>query len=193
MSSTATTTTTSTSSSAVSAEAARLRNWKHLSDYELHHSDSHSEPSNAASANRAAQDPRLQDPTEPSSLQRALHNPDHWPNNHRRIPHYRPINRELDQSQRRVYQNTGERVFLTIMFTGVRTNVVSNFCVLSSMYELAYTMDCCGIVPFIVSLSLFLGLQYADRFNRLLTERGMLRWGGLTGIGLSIKLGVSGS
>jgi hypothetical protein len=48
-----------------------------------------------------------------------------WPNHYRRIPAHRPINRNLDQSQRKVYTSSGERVFLTMMFTGLQVNVVS--------------------------------------------------------------------
>ncbi|KAF2648387.1 hypothetical protein K491DRAFT_612831 [Lophiostoma macrostomum CBS 122681] len=58
---------------------------------------------------------------ERSVLSRALQHPQTWPTHHRRIPAYRPINRELDQSERRVYTSAGERMFLTIMFTGVQT------------------------------------------------------------------------
>ncbi|KAH6684669.1 hypothetical protein B0J14DRAFT_527561 [Halenospora varia] len=126
MPSTTTSTSTSTPSGAISAEAARLRNWNHLSDYELYHSNTHPESSGKSKTNGSAKISQSQRSTEPSSLQRALNNPEHWPDNHRRIPQYRPINRELDQSQRRVYQNNGERVFLTIMFTGVRVNVAAN-------------------------------------------------------------------
>lgn len=124
-----------------SSEAARLRNWSHLADYELHHSNtpaSNSLPGPAATTSptrlngRAVgshrqqhQQQELRD-EENSSIHLALHNPPGWPTNHRRIPSYRPINRELDQSLRRVYTSNGERAFLTVMFGGLQINVVSN-------------------------------------------------------------------
>ncbi|OAG05559.1 uncharacterized protein CC84DRAFT_1145034 [Paraphaeosphaeria sporulosa] len=46
-------------------------------------------------------------------------NPADWPTNERRVPPYRPINTELDQTQRRVYQNGVERAFVAVMFSGV--------------------------------------------------------------------------
>ncbi|KAF2798428.1 hypothetical protein K505DRAFT_233301 [Melanomma pulvis-pyrius CBS 109.77] len=103
MSSTTTTTTTAISRSGrVSVEAAQLRNWSHLTDYELHHSNTPPRPTSTSA------------------------NTNDWPHNHRRIPTYRAINRELDQSQRRVYTSTGERAFLTVMFTGVQANANLN-------------------------------------------------------------------
>ncbi|KAH8682855.1 hypothetical protein BGZ60DRAFT_206094 [Tricladium varicosporioides] len=119
------TTTTTSPPGTVSAEAARLRKLNHLSDYELYHSDTQSQSPSASKPSSSVQGPRIQRSAEPSGLQRALNNPEDWPDNHRRIPQYRPINRELDQSQRRVYQNNGERMFLTVMFTGVRVNAAN--------------------------------------------------------------------
>jgi hypothetical protein len=52
-------------------------------------------------------------------------NPPNWPTDERRVPPYRPINTELDQSERRVYQNGVERTFVTVMFTGVWLESVS--------------------------------------------------------------------
>jgi hypothetical protein len=123
-STTTTTTSTSTPSGPVPAEAARLRRWSHLIDYELHHSDTSTESPIPSHDNSTINIPHVQR-TEQSSLYLALHNPLDWPANHRRIPQYRPINRELDQNQRRVYTSTGERVFLTMMFSGLQVNVVS--------------------------------------------------------------------
>ncbi|KAF3032492.1 hypothetical protein E8E12_003106 [Didymella heteroderae] len=74
-----------------------------LRDYELTHSDEEFDPSlNAHPA-----------PSQSSQ------NPAHWPTEHRRVPAYRPVNVELDQSQRRVYLNGIERAFVATMFTGV--------------------------------------------------------------------------
>ncbi|RMJ27120.1 hypothetical protein PHISP_02006 [Aspergillus sp. HF37] len=73
-------------------------------------------------------------PTAPStqatlenSLEAPSHrNPPEWPDNYRRIPVHRPVNRNLDQSQRRVYTSFAEQVFLTMMFTGLEVNVIAN-------------------------------------------------------------------
>jgi hypothetical protein len=76
-----------------------------LADYDLHHSnDNHSEPLDT-SLNAH--------PFPPAS------NPSTWPIDARRVPPYRPVNTELDQSTRAVYQNGIERAFVSVMFTGV--------------------------------------------------------------------------
>ncbi|ORY19316.1 hypothetical protein BCR34DRAFT_210704 [Clohesyomyces aquaticus] len=46
-------------------------------------------------------------------------NPATWPTDHRRVPAYRPVNRQLDQTTRRRYTSTPEQIFVGIMFTGV--------------------------------------------------------------------------
>lgn len=66
----------------------------------------------------------------PSSSQEptsnAISNPPNWPTAHRRIPNFRPIDRNRDAESRP--NATGfERVFLTIMFSGVVLNAVSEF------------------------------------------------------------------
>ncbi|KAH7016425.1 uncharacterized protein B0I36DRAFT_337655 [Microdochium trichocladiopsis] len=45
-----------------------------------------------------------------------------WDNTHRRVPPYRPIRRDRDVSQIRVYQNRIEQIFVGTMFTGVFLN-----------------------------------------------------------------------
>ncbi|KAJ1323513.1 hypothetical protein MN608_10757 [Microdochium nivale] len=45
-----------------------------------------------------------------------------WDTTHRRVPPYRPTNRDRDVSQIRVYQNGIEQVFVGTMFTGVFLN-----------------------------------------------------------------------
>ncbi|KAF2856660.1 hypothetical protein T440DRAFT_462913 [Plenodomus tracheiphilus IPT5] len=77
-----------------------------LADYELTHSHT---PNNEI-------DTSLNSHPNPSSQSQ---NPSDWPTEHRRVPEYRPVNTELDQSERRVYQNGAERVFIALMFTGV--------------------------------------------------------------------------
>lgn len=79
-----------------------------LADYELHHSDT-SDPAPAPNSHPAL----------------ASQNPPEWPTDHRRVPNYRPINRDLDQSQRRIYNNNVERAFVTVMLRGVWLNAVS--------------------------------------------------------------------
>lgn len=82
-----------------------------LADYDLHHSDSTGDIDTSLN-------------THPSP-QTQQQNPSDWPTEHRRVPAYRPINTELDQSERRVYQNGIERAFIAVMFTGVFIESVS--------------------------------------------------------------------
>lgn len=83
-----------------------------LADYELHHS--RAEPSSVAPPPNPNPNP-------------ATSNPEDWPSDRNRIPAYRPVQPDLDQSPRRVYQNPAERAFITMMFLGVRINGVSQF------------------------------------------------------------------
>ncbi|KAK3899140.1 hypothetical protein C8A05DRAFT_18386 [Staphylotrichum tortipilum] len=96
MSSTATTTTTQ------SVTSYPLR--AVLADYELHIS----EPRTASAASPGA------------SSQPRVQNPPGWSQDHRSVPPYRPINRDLDRDQIMVYQNNVERTFVTTMFFGIR-------------------------------------------------------------------------
>ncbi len=89
-----------TTSTATTNVAAPLR--VVLADYELHKS----EP------------PAGGKPS--SSLQRPTQNPPDWPQDHRRMPPYRPVNRNLDRSQIMVYNNGGEHAFIQTMFFGIR-------------------------------------------------------------------------
>jgi hypothetical protein len=80
-----------------------------LADYDLHHTEEELDTSlNAHPAPNTSQA-----------------NPSSWPTEHRRVPEFRPINRELDQSERRVFQNGIEQVFVGVMFTGVFLESVS--------------------------------------------------------------------
>lgn len=45
--------------------------------------------------------------------------PGPWDNSHRRVPAYRPVQRDRDVSGIRVYQNGIEQTFVGTMFTGV--------------------------------------------------------------------------
>jgi len=74
-----------------------------LADYNLHHTEEEVDTSlNAHPAPAGSNE-----------------NPSSWPTEHRRVPAYRPINTELDQSERRVYLSGVEQAFVTVMFTGV--------------------------------------------------------------------------
>lgn len=79
-----------------------------LQDYEVHHS-------NQLSHHEQSQNPH------PES--RAASNPASWPTNHRNVPSYRPINRDLDFSERGA-RNTAEAIFAFTMLNGVWINAV---------------------------------------------------------------------
>lgn len=96
---------TTTSNPLTYASAAVLR------DYELTHSSSEDNLDTSLNPHPA-----------PAS---ASPNPADWPTDHRRVPAYRPVNTQLDQSERRVYQNPIERAFIGTMFTGVFLQSVS--------------------------------------------------------------------
>ncbi len=89
-----------------------------LKDYEVHHSTP-AGPSRSAHIRPALPAPRPQT----GSV-----NPPGWDTTHRRVPEYRSVNSERDQSEVRVYTSTVERVFLGTMFTGVFLNAVSLSC-----------------------------------------------------------------
>jgi len=85
-----------------------------LKDYDLHHS--------ASSSRAAPRNPAVV----PERPQAAPLNPPDWDTTHRRVPPYRPTNRDPDhQAEVRVYTSTVERVFIGTMFTGVFLNAVS--------------------------------------------------------------------
>ncbi|KAH8726890.1 hypothetical protein GQ44DRAFT_748685 [Phaeosphaeriaceae sp. PMI808] len=75
-----------------------------LADYDLHHTDGETDTSLNA---------------HPTPASESSQNPSNWPTEHRRVPAYRPVNTELDQSERRVYLNGIEQAFVGVMFTGV--------------------------------------------------------------------------
>ncbi|RSL71452.1 hypothetical protein CEP54_001317 [Fusarium duplospermum] len=75
-----------------------------LADYELHHSQSQSCETGTQPAPAASQIDRQ------------------WDTEHRRVPPYRAINRNRDQSEVRVYTSNVERAFITVMFTGLHIN-----------------------------------------------------------------------
>ncbi|KAL4818453.1 hypothetical protein BDW67DRAFT_183169 [Aspergillus spinulosporus] len=80
-----------------------------LADYELHHST----PPSASSSS----------PLQSQSLapvQQA--NPATWPTHHRRIPPFRPINRNLDFAERSAGSSVPEYIFIQAMLHGVWLN-----------------------------------------------------------------------
>lgn len=79
-----------------------------LADYDLHHSGQ----SNPTSKAKVGDE---QDPVDAP----------YWNVPHRRVPAYRPVDTNRDQSQIRVYNHPIERMFITTMFTGVFINAVS--------------------------------------------------------------------
>lgn len=103
---------TFTATTLQSDSRARLLVVGYPSDYDLHHSNTVSEDNN---------NDHDESPLQSNDMNSQA--PD-WPDHYRRIPPYRPVNRNLDQSERRVYTNFGERAFLSMMFLGVRTNAV---------------------------------------------------------------------
>lgn len=139
MLSSASTSTTATASAA-SIRTARLRVRGYPADYDVYES-------NVATSNSSSQ----QVGTGATAGEIRAHNPAGWPDDYRRIPPYRPINRHLDQSQRRVYTSLGERAFLTIMFTGLEMNVVSDACLCPHSGDLCANCDrwqtACGRSP----------------------------------------------
>ena len=79
-----------------------------LNDYKIHLTGY-----DASSATQEQSPPRVQ-------------NPPNWPTDHYRVPDYRPINRNLDFAERPQGSNGFEFAFLTMMFTGVCLNAVSD-------------------------------------------------------------------
>lgn len=86
-----------------------------LVDYDIHHSG---QPDHPAEASAVEVNPRSQ-----GQETRAI--PNNWPSDYRRVPPYRPIDRNLDLSQRPLGSNRIETAFITVMFTGVYLNAVS--------------------------------------------------------------------
>jgi hypothetical protein len=88
-----------------------------LADYEIR----------LTSSDAAEQQPLvLQDSVLPlPDVPRNANSPRDWPTDHRRVPPYRPINYNLDLTERIVYNNGGERAFITTMFFGLRLITVS--------------------------------------------------------------------
>jgi len=85
-----------------------------LTDYELHHSGDPEKPA-------VAEDPNLR-----ADLAASSSNPPSWPTDHRAVPPYRPIDRNLDFEQRPAGANLIESIFIATMLNGVRLNANLN-------------------------------------------------------------------
>lgn len=88
-----------------------------MTDYDLHHSETQEEEQEEASAVPA-------EPNERPIPEGTDENPAGWTEGWRRIPAYRPIDRELDFAYRNVYSNNIERFFLFNMFGGIQVVTV---------------------------------------------------------------------
>lgn len=78
-----------------------------LADYDLRHS-----------ASEFPETPSQ--PNERPDPEGTSQNPPGWEDGFRRVPVYRPIDRDIDVAYRSTYQNNIERAFLANMFTGIR-------------------------------------------------------------------------
>jgi len=85
-----------------------------LTDYEIHLTGAESPSASSITPANASE-------VQPTRID----SPQTWISNHRRIPDYRPVNRELDWNERTLGSNPFEFVFLNLMFTGVSLNAVS--------------------------------------------------------------------
>jgi hypothetical protein len=79
-----------------------------LADYNLHHSGDPSEPA-PPNCNTTADG----------------ENPPNWDTDHRRVPPYRPVNRNLDVTLRPGGTSVAETVFIATMLNGVHLTAVS--------------------------------------------------------------------
>ncbi|PYH30948.1 uncharacterized protein BO87DRAFT_365790 [Aspergillus neoniger CBS 115656] len=95
-----TTTTTTTASRAVDASTLSI-----LSDYEIHHTGSETQPQ-----------PRVPRDAVP------VFQPVDWPSHYRRIPSYRPVNRNLSYEERSAGTSPVEYMFIQTMLHGVWLN-----------------------------------------------------------------------
>lgn len=86
-----------------------------LRDYDLHHSG-------GAEDHDVTLSPHPHPHPDPVTAR--LPNPPDWPTDHRRVPHYRPVNHDLDFNERGV-RNTAEGVLISIMLNGCRIVGVS--------------------------------------------------------------------
>ncbi|GKZ20525.1 hypothetical protein AbraIFM66951_005850 [Aspergillus brasiliensis] len=93
--------TTTTTTAAVEASTLSI-----LSDYEIHHTGSETQPQSQAARDST---PTVSQPVD-------------WPSHYRRIPSYRPVNRNLSYEERTAGMNAAEYVFIQSMLHGVWLN-----------------------------------------------------------------------
>ncbi|KAK0383842.1 hypothetical protein NLU13_9753 [Sarocladium strictum] len=98
----------STTTTTTQAQPAALQTV--LQDYRLHHSEASGDAAKAESTRSS------------SSTATAAQPPVAWDVSHRRVPPYRPTNRDRDQAEVAVYLSGAERAFITTMFTGLFVN-----------------------------------------------------------------------
>ncbi|KAJ4388996.1 hypothetical protein N0V93_006458 [Gnomoniopsis smithogilvyi] len=96
-----------TTDNPISTTLHRAAHADHLQDYEVHLNSDGATPAPPNTDNR---------PSAPSAS-----NPEGWYDEHRGVPPYRPINRNLDLSQRPWGGNPVGDAFVFTMFTGVFT------------------------------------------------------------------------
>lgn len=83
-----------------------------LTDYDIHHSGSPAHPAAAPPVN------------ETPAPNGSVSNPPHWDTEHRMVPAYRPLNRNLIHAERPMGSNPAEVIFIWTMLNGVGVNVV---------------------------------------------------------------------
>jgi hypothetical protein len=88
-----------------------------LKDYTLHLSGATSNPAPPLDTEHDGEQDQHAQPS-------TVSNPSYWPTQHRRIPPYRPANRNLDLSERPNGSNRAELLFVTVMMNGVRLQSV---------------------------------------------------------------------
>lgn len=94
-------------------------------------------------------------------------NPPGWDVTHRRVPPYRPTNRDREPGETNVYQNNIERAFITTMFAGLSVNAVSASGTIKHFYANNYHLrrqQRCGAPPLGLWASTgCLGMQSGER------------------------------
>ncbi|KAL5356823.1 hypothetical protein BJX96DRAFT_171963 [Aspergillus floccosus] len=99
-------------SSTTTTTRSQTNNLSVLADYELHHSGSELDTQSLVSREWPAVAPPAQ--------------PANWTRDHRRVPPYRPINRNLNQNERPAGSNAGEFVFIQAMLHVGRSIMARN-------------------------------------------------------------------
>lgn len=118
---------TTTTDNPISTTLHRAAQADHLRDYEVHLTSDGTTPAEPNTDNRPS-------PPAVSSLPG-------WDDGHRGVPPYRPINRNLDMSQRPWGGNPVGDAFVLTMFTGVFTLAVS----VIELHGQQYCVDICVI------------------------------------------------